>query len=66
MRRSDQEGIMARDELMELMARVRSSIASLTARASDDRALTRAMAHLWSAHDELELLSRDLAGKRAS
>ena len=57
---------MACEELIVLMARVRASIESLAPRAADERALTRALAHLWSAHDELELLARDRSVERPS
>ncbi len=46
----------------ELMRAVRESIErvqSSTAIVPEDRTLTRALAHLWSAYDELELFARD-------
>jgi hypothetical protein len=45
-----------------LMRAVRESIErveSTTASAPDDRTLSRALAHLWSAYDELELFARE-------
>jgi hypothetical protein len=45
----------------DLLSRIRDSIdqaASALPDARDQRAITRVLAHLWSAHDELELLSR--------
>jgi hypothetical protein len=58
---------MAQDDLTKLMAAVRASIARLTeSRLTEERPITRALAHLWSAHDELELLMRDRVGVRAS
>lgn len=57
---------MARRDLLEMMAEVRASIARLTESAEAERTLTRALAHLWSAHDELELLARERLVPRAS
>lgn len=57
---------MARDEMLELMDALRASIARLSERRSDDRALTRALAHLWSALDELELLTEERLVARVS
>jgi hypothetical protein len=54
------EAAMARRELLELMAELRASIARLAESPQpEDRTLTRALAHLWSAYDELELLARE-------
>lgn len=58
---------MARQDLLELMVAVRNSIARLTqSPAADERTLSRALAHLWSAHDELELLANERLGARVS
>lgn len=57
---------MARHEMLELMTALRASIARLTETATDDRALTRALAHLWSAIDELEMLTEERFIARAS
>lgn len=63
----DMEARMAREDLIKLIAAVRASIAQLTAsRTTDERTMTRALAHLWSAHDELELMMRDRPLLRAS
>ena len=58
---------MAREDLMKLIAAVRASITQLTeSRTTEERTVTRALAHLWSAYDELELLMRDCLVARAS
>lgn len=57
---------MARHEMLELMTALRASIARLSETRSDDRALTRALAHLWSAIDELEMLSEERLVARVS
>ena len=58
---------MARQELLEMMAEVRASIARLAETAqTEERTVTRALAHLWSAYDELELLAREQLVARAS
>lgn len=57
---------MGRNDLYELMAALRASIARLTESRTEDRALTRALAHLWSAVDELEMLSDERLVRRAS
>ena len=58
---------MARRDLLELMAEVRASIARLAETSeTEDRTLTRALAHLWSAHEELELLACERLVARAS
>lgn len=51
---------MSDDVLAKLMRAVRESIERVRASAPDqqDRGVTRVLAHLWSAHDELELLVR--------
>ena len=57
---------MGRGDLNELMNALRASIARLTnSGTTRDRALTRALAHLWSAHDELELLTQERLATRA-
>lgn len=53
---------MSHEVTASLMQAVRESIErvqSSTAFVPDDRTLTRALAHLWSAYDELELFARD-------
>jgi hypothetical protein len=63
----DLEEPMGRYDLTEVMAALRVSIARLAdAGSADDRALHRALAHLWSAHDELELFTRAPIAQRAS
>ncbi|HEX8953058.1 MAG TPA: hypothetical protein VF945_14485 [Polyangia bacterium] len=58
---------MGRQDLHELMTALRASIARLAeSRTADERTLTRALAHLWSAHDELELLSDERLAPRVS
>ncbi len=57
---------MARHEMLELMTALRASIARLTESGRDDRALTRALAHLWSAIDELEMLTEERLVARVS
>lgn len=57
---------MARYEMLELMTALRASIARLSETRSDDRALTRALAHLWSAIDELEMLTEERLVARVS
>jgi hypothetical protein len=58
---------MGRHDLTELMLALRDSIARLAeSRGSDERALRRALAHLWSAHDELELFTQEQLVARAS
>ncbi len=49
-----------------LMRTVRQSIEQIKASAAfepDDRALTRILAHLWSAYDELDVARRELLAK---
>ncbi len=52
---------MSQDVVTMMMTAIRDSIARVqtSAGAEPDRALTRVLAHLWSAHDELELCRRD-------
>jgi hypothetical protein len=52
---------MSQDTVTMMMMLIRESIDQLqtSASAAPDRAVTRALAHLWSAHDELELCRRD-------
>ena len=57
---------MARYEMLELMTALRASIARLSETRTDDRALTRARAHLWSAIDELEMLTEERLVARVS
>ena len=58
---------MRNHDLKELLAAVRASIERLTdSRIGDERTLTRALAHLWSAHDELEMLAKERPIARAS
>ena len=57
---------MGRHDLHELMTALRASIARLSESRSEDRALTRALAHLWSAIDELELVSEERLVRRVS
>ncbi len=57
---------MARDEMLELMIALRAQIARLSEARTEDRALTRALAHLWSALDELELLTEERLVARVS
>ena len=57
---------MARHEMLELMTALRAQIARLSETRSEDRALTRALAHLWSAVDELEMLTEVRLVARAS
>jgi len=57
---------MARHEMLELMTALRASIARLTETRTDERTLTRALAHLWSAVDELELLTEERLVPRVS
>ena len=57
---------MARHEMLELMSALRASIARLTETRTDERTLTRALAHLWSAVDELELLTEERLVPRVS
>ena len=57
---------MGRHDLQELMNLLRASIARLSESRTDDRALTRALAHLWSAHDELELATGERLVARVS
>lgn len=52
---------MSQDVVTRMMKAIRDSIAQVQTSAGDaqDRAITRALAHLWSAYDELELCRRD-------
>ncbi len=52
---------MSQDVVTMMMTAIRESIARVqtSAGAQPDRAMTRVLAHLWSAHDELELCRRD-------
>jgi len=52
---------MSQDVVTMMMKVIRESIAQVQTSAGEapDRALTRVIAHLWSAHDELELCRRD-------
>ncbi len=50
------------DAIAELMRMVQRSIAAVEeslAQLPDERALTRILAHLWSAHDELAFLAKN-------
>jgi hypothetical protein len=58
---------MGQDTVTRLLAVVRASIAQLEESATEswERAvLQRALAHLWSAHDELDALSTRRLGRR--
>lgn len=58
---------MARQDLLKLMVAVRESIERLSqSPLAEERTLARALAHLWSAHDELELLANERLGARVS
>ena len=57
---------MGRHEMQQLMTTLRASIARLTETRTDERALTRALAHLWSAIDELEMLGEPRLVPRVS
>jgi hypothetical protein len=57
---------MGRHDLHQLMTALRASIARLTETRTEDRAMTRALAHLWSAVDELEMLSEERLVPRVS
>ncbi len=57
---------MGRHDLHDLMNTLRAHIARLSETRTDDRALTRALAHLWSAVDELEMLASERFVARAS
>lgn len=53
---------MSHETTAILMRAVRESIErvqSTTTLVPEDRALVRALAHLWSAYDEIELFARD-------
>jgi hypothetical protein len=56
----DEEDTVGQDNLAKLLSVVRDSISRLESSATNTdelRVLHRALAHLWSAHDELEALS---------
>jgi hypothetical protein len=58
---------MGQDIVNWLLSAVRDAIARLETFASDPRErvmLQRALAHLWSAHDELDALSTRRPGRR--
>lgn len=51
---------MSQDVIKTMLKLIREAIAHVQTSADNepDRALTRVMAHLWSAHDEVELCAR--------
>jgi hypothetical protein len=60
--RRREEAAMSQDVIKQMLAGIRESIDELQASAGAEpsRAVKRVLAHLWSAHDELELSRRDL------
>lgn len=47
-----------KNELEQLMRQVRATITQLDRHTTRERSVMRALAHLWSAHDELEQLAQ--------